>query len=83
MLRDAHWSYLAVAAFLVLISMWNVKSLTENSYIVPMSIAFTYLLLAIGNAIAAFGIGLYLWREHPKIGEDLRRHPLGESADGE
>jgi hypothetical protein len=28
-------------------------------------------------------MGYYLWREHPKIGEELRRHPLGETQDGE
>jgi hypothetical protein len=39
--------------------------------------------VAIGNALAALAMGYYLWREHPKIGEELRRHPLGETADGE
>ena len=39
--------------------------------------------VAIGNALAAFGMGYFLWREHPKIGEELRRHPLGETEDGE
>ena len=39
--------------------------------------------VAIGNALAAFAMGYYLWREHPKIGEELRRHPLGETQDGE
>jgi hypothetical protein len=39
--------------------------------------------VAIGNAIAAFGMGYYLWREHPKIGEELRKHPLGETEEGE
>ena len=39
--------------------------------------------VAIGNGLAAFGMGYYLWREHPRIGEELRKHPLGESEDGE
>src|SRR5206468_5243572 len=39
--------------------------------------------VAIGNGLAAVAMGYYLWREHPKIGEELRRHPLGETEDGE
>ena len=39
--------------------------------------------VAIGNCLAALAMGYYLWREHPKIGEELRRHPLGETEDGE
>ena len=39
--------------------------------------------VAIGNALAAMGMGYFLWREHPKIGEELRKHPLGETEDGE
>ena len=39
--------------------------------------------VAIGNALAALAMGYYLWREHPRIGEELRRHPLGETEDGE
>ena len=39
--------------------------------------------VAIGNGLAALAMGYYLWREHPKIGEELRRHPLGETEDGE
>lgn len=39
--------------------------------------------VAIGNVIAAFGMGYYLWREHPKIKEALRVHPLGETEEGE
>lgn len=39
--------------------------------------------VAIGNAIAASGMGYYLWREHPKIAETLRLHPLGETEEGE
>lgn len=39
--------------------------------------------VAIGNGLAAMAMGYYLWREHPKIAEELRRHPIGETADGE
>jgi len=39
--------------------------------------------VAIGNLLAASGMGYYLWREHPRIGEQLKQHPLGESEDGE
>ncbi len=39
--------------------------------------------VAIGNGLAALAMGYYLWREHPRIGEGLRRHPLGETEDGE
>ena len=39
--------------------------------------------VAIGNAIAAFGMGFYLWRVHPKIAQTLRLHPLGETDEGE
>ena len=49
----------------------------------PLLGALAWWNVAIGNAIAAAGMGYYLWREHPKIGEELKRHPLGESADGE
>jgi hypothetical protein len=37
--------------------------------------------VAIGNAIAAFGMGYYLWRMHPQLREQLAKHPLGESLD--
>jgi hypothetical protein len=39
--------------------------------------------VAIGNLLAALGMGYYLWREHPRIGAALKQHPLGESEDGE
>ena len=39
--------------------------------------------VAIGNAIAAWGMGYYLWREHPKIAAALKLHPLGETDEGE
>jgi hypothetical protein len=39
--------------------------------------------VAIGNAIAAYAMGYYLWREHPKIAASLKLHPLGETDEGE
>ena len=49
----------------------------------PLLGALAWWSVAIGNAIAAFGMGYYLWREHPKIGEELKKHPLGETQEGE
>jgi hypothetical protein len=37
--------------------------------------------VAIGNAIAAAGMGYYLWRMHPKLQAQLAAHPLGEPLD--
>ncbi len=39
--------------------------------------------VAIGNLIAALGMGYYLWRVHPRVRQELMLHPLGETADGE
>ncbi len=47
----------------------------------PLLGALTWWNVAIGNAIAAFGMGYYLWRMHPKIREELLAHPLGEPLD--
>ena len=49
----------------------------------PLLGALTWWNVAIGNAIAAYGMGFYLWRQHPKIAETLRLHPLGETEEGE
>ncbi|MGH7481848.1 MAG: hypothetical protein ACRELV_06800 [Longimicrobiales bacterium] len=32
----------------------------------------------VGNLIAAFSMGWYLWRRHPKLGEDMQAGPLEE-----
>ncbi len=37
--------------------------------------------VAAGNAVAALGMGLYLWRAHPRLRESLARTPLGAVAD--
>ncbi len=39
--------------------------------------------VAVGNLIAALGMGYYLWTVHPEIRDELMVHPLGETADGE
>ncbi len=44
--------------------------------------ALAWWAVALGNLIAAAGIGYYLWRAHPKISEGLAQHPLGETVDG-
>ncbi len=49
----------------------------------PLLGALAWWNVAIGNAIAAFGMGYYLWLAHPHIKEALAQHPLGETADGE
>lgn len=47
----------------------------------PLLGALTWWNVAIGNGIAAFGMGYYLWRMHPKLREELKAHPLGEPLD--
>src|SRR3989442_2394162 len=49
----------------------------------PLLGALAWWNVAIGNAIAGLGMWYYLWREHPRIAEGLRRHPLGETEEGE
>ena len=39
--------------------------------------------VAVGNLVAALGMGYYLWKMHPEIREKLIEHPLGETVDGE
>jgi len=49
----------------------------------PLLKAIAYSNIAMGNLIAALGMGYYLWRSHPHIREALAAHPLGETDDGE
>jgi hypothetical protein len=49
----------------------------------PLLGALAWSNVAIGNGIAAIGMGYYLWRSHPHIREALAAHPLGETDDGE
>lgn len=47
----------------------------------PLLGALAWINVAIGNALAAAGMGYYLWHAHPHIREALAAHPLGESED--
>jgi hypothetical protein len=47
----------------------------------PLLGALAWWNVAIGNTIAAAGMGYYLWRMHPKLREELKEHPLGEPMD--
>jgi hypothetical protein len=47
----------------------------------PLLGALAWWNVAIGNAIAALGMGYYLWAKHPKLREQLARHPLGQPID--
>lgn len=47
----------------------------------PLLGALAWWSVAIGNTIAAAGMGYYLWRAHPKLRDQLREHPLGEPMD--
>ena len=49
----------------------------------PLLGALAWSNVAIGNLIAAGGMGYYLWQAHPRIRQELAAHPLGETADGE
>lgn len=47
----------------------------------PLLGALAWWNVAIGNTIAAAGMGYYLWRMHPKLQQELKAHPLGEPMD--
>ncbi len=49
----------------------------------PLLGALAWFNVAIGNLIAAGGMGFYLWRAHPRLRESLAQHPIGETMDGE
>ncbi len=49
----------------------------------PLLGALAWSNVAIGNLIAAAGMGFYIWSVHPKLREELAAHPLGETQDGE
>lgn len=46
----------------------------------PLLGALAWSNVAVGNALAAFGMGYYLWRAHPRLRRQLAEHPLGEPA---
>lgn len=47
----------------------------------PLLGALAWWNVAISNAIAAAGMGYYLWRKHPRLREALAKHPLGAPVD--
>lgn len=47
----------------------------------PLLGALAWWSVAIGNAIAASAMAFYLWRAHPAIAAELKRHPLGSPQD--
>jgi hypothetical protein len=47
----------------------------------PILGALAWWSVAIGNGIAALGMGYYLWRRHPRLREQLAAHPLGTTDD--
>lgn len=49
----------------------------------PLLGALAWSNVAIGNLIAAGGMGYYLWSVHPELRAELAAHPLGETMDGE
>ena len=49
----------------------------------PLLGALAWTNVAIGNLLAAVGMGYYLLRVHPHIREAMAAHPLGETEEGE
>lgn len=47
----------------------------------PLLGAIAWWSVAVGNGIAAAGMGYYLWRMHPRLRQELLAHPLGEPLD--
>ena len=47
----------------------------------PLLGALAWWNVAIGNAIAAVGMGYYLWHKHPALQQQLAAHPLGAAID--
>ena len=47
----------------------------------PLLGALAWTNVAISNAIAAFGMGYYLWHAHPRLREALKEQPLGAVSD--
>jgi len=47
----------------------------------PLLGALAWWNVAIGNAIAASAMAFFLWRQHPAIAAELKRHPLGATQD--
>lgn len=49
----------------------------------PLLAALAWVNVAIGNLLAAVGMGIFLWRAHPRLRAELSDHPLGTTADHE
>jgi len=47
----------------------------------PLLGALAWTNVAIGNGIAAIGMGYFLWHAHPRLREALREYPLGAVSD--
>ncbi|UCD24711.1 MAG: hypothetical protein JSW51_01995 [Gemmatimonadota bacterium] len=47
----------------------------------PLLGALAWTNVAISNAVAAFGMGYYLWHAHPRLRETLKQQPLGATTD--
>ena len=48
----------------------------------PVSAALAWINVAVGNLIAAGGMGYYLWRTNPVLRQTLQRHLAGGRGDG-
>ena len=44
----------------------------------PLVGALAWWAVAIGNTIAAVGMGYYLWRAHPRLRQELKEYGLSE-----
>lgn len=49
----------------------------------PLLAALAWVNVAIGNLLAAAGMGFFLWRAHPRLRQELARHSLGTTRDNE
>jgi hypothetical protein len=49
----------------------------------PLLAALAWVNVAIGNLLAAVGMGYFLWRVHPRLRAELADHPLGATGDHE
>ena len=77
--RSPSTLFLAVVLFAVLgfgfFTVWTILG-------PPILGALAWWSVAIGNGIAALGMGYAIWRRHPRLRERLATHPLG-TPDGE
>lgn len=49
----------------------------------PLLAALAWVNVAIGNLLAAVGMGYFLWQAHPRLRAELQDHPLGATGDHE